>query len=195
MSKAPKGSKQAKLNGMSPITDSVKLGDVIGDLVTNSNTSMITSAGLAISGTTTLAEAVNACVAMVNGTVVPIPAATNMSALVGTLPTANVAAWAFYINASGTISTGAMTTPAATAALAIAALAAQVNANQPVLIGGQSPAPSALIGFITVSNASGSNFVGGTTALNAASVTTTYYSVVGKVPFIPVVNLENRSKS
>jgi hypothetical protein len=162
------------LNNMAPAAKRANLGTLLettiaafNSLRTRLSCVMLTSAGLAIvTGSSPTARAVNAFVAIVDGTYVRKAAATAMSALVGTLPTANSALWAFYIDAAGTITTSAKSANAATHAAALALLPA-VPANQ------------TMIGFIIVDNATGSNFVGGTTALDAASVTTTYYSTVG----------------
>jgi hypothetical protein len=185
MATAPKGSRQEQLNKAMPIAAKVKLGDVIGDLITQNNmllddltalraklnTNMLTKPGLAIkTGGSTLAKAATACVALVAGAPVYIAANTDMSALAGTLATANSAAWAFYVDSAGVITTSTKTADVATHALAVAALPAP-------------PSGKAMIGFIVVSNATGSNFVGGTTALDAASLTVTYYDAVGPAVF------------
>lgn len=194
MAKAPKGSKQAFLNKALPIFDQVKLGDVVADLINVVNTSLLTKPGLAISASTLTAQAVSAFVAMVQGSIVSVAAATPMPAIAGTIPTGDVACWAFSVAQNATLSVSAMTTPAATQALAIAALAAQFQTLPQETLGPQAVVQTGLIGFITVSNASGSNFVAGTTALNASNITTTYYDNVGTNPFTTVVNLESRQK-
>lgn len=131
------------------------------------NLAMLSPAGLAIGGGSKYtAQAVKPCTALVAGTLVFLPAATAMSALVGTLATAKFALWAFYVNASGTITTSAKTADAASAAAAFALMPAV-------------PANLVQIGFIIVGNATGGNFVGGSTALDAASVTTIYVDTVG----------------
>ena len=88
---------------------------------------------------------------------------TDMSVLVGTLADTKTAAWAFEIDAAGTITTLSKTADVATPALAVAALAA-VSANK------------VRIGYVVVTNASGDPFTGGTTALDATGITTTYVS-------------------
>jgi hypothetical protein len=194
MAKAPKGSKQSMLNKAMPIFLQTKLGDVIGDILNTMNTGMLTKAGLAIvsGGASPTVAAANAFLAMVNGTVVEVPAATAMSAIAGTLATANSGAWAFFINSAGTISSSAMATGATNSA-AITALVAQIAANQPAAVGPQQVVEQALIGCIIVANATGGNFTAGTTNLDAASVTTTYFDFGNHVQLVPIVNLESRA--
>lgn len=188
------------LNHMTRAAYNAKLGDMIVDLTnqhaalladvtalrTRLNTGMLTSAGLVIkAGSSAIVKAVTAFAAIIDGAPVYKAAATDMSALVGTLATAKSAAWAFYIDSAGTITTAAKTADVATHALAVAAVAAPTDNK-------------ALIGFIVVDNATGSNFVGGTTALDAASLTVTYYNVVGSAVYaaaitsVAVTGIENR---
>lgn len=136
-------------------------------LRTRINSCTLSSAGLAIkAGGSAIVKAGTAFSALANGTLVIKAANTDMSALVGTLATAKAAAWAFYVDSAGTITTSAKTADVADAAAAIALLPSAPDGN-------------AMIGFITVANATGSNFVGGTTALDAVSVTTAYYNTSG----------------
>ena len=201
MATAPKGSRQYLLNKSMPIANKVKLGDVLGDLIVSHNalltdfaalrsklnTNMLTKPGLAIkAGGSALVKAATASVALVAGVPVYIPANTDMSALAGTLATANSAAWAFYVDAAGVITTSTKTADVATHALAVAAVPAP-------------PTDKAMIGFIVVANATGSNFVGGTTALDTGSLTVTYYDTTGPDVFAgavtatAVAGLENRT--
>jgi len=194
MSKAPQGSKQEQVNKSSPAMNSAKLGDCVGDLINLKNTGMFTKAGLVISaGSSPLAKAGSAIVAMVDGTVVYVAAGTNMAAIAGTLPTGDSAAWAFFVNQSGTLSASAMATPGATVAAAIANLGSLLAATAPAPIGAQQPVYNALIGFIVVSNATGVNFTAGTTDLDAGSVTTLYFDAIGNMQLVPVLTQENRT--
>lgn len=171
---------QHALNHNSTATWRVRLGTFLRETVDRFNEllgarqrAMLTNPGLVINaGSSPLAKAGSAFAAVAAGTLVRKPANTAMSALVGTLATAKSALWAFYIDASGTITTSAKTADAATHDAALALMPAV-------------PSNVAMIGFIVVDNASGSNFVGGTTALDAASVTTTYYSCTGEAPWMP----------
>jgi len=171
---ATPGSRQEKINKLAPAASKAKLGDAIAELITAQNalaarasTAVITKAGLAIkAGASPIVKAVAAFVALIAGVPVRKGANTDMAALVGTLATAKSAAWAFYIDADGTLTTSAKTADADTHAAALALL--------PV-----TPAAKAMIGFIVVDNATGSNFVGGTTALDTGSLTVTYYDTIG----------------
>ncbi len=99
--------------------------------------------------------------ALVGGVKVTKAADTDMSAIAGTLATAKSALWAFYIDSSGTISTSTKTADAADAAAALALKPA-------------TPINKVELGYLIVSNATGSNFTGGTTALDLTGVTATY---------------------
>lgn len=154
-----------------------KLGDLLAEVVTrfnatitNSQQRVISKVGLAINaGGATFAKASNAFVAIAGGVMLYKPAATAMPALVGTIAAGQVAIWPFYIDSTGTITTGAKTADAATTAAAILLL----------------PTPAAgltMLGFIVVSNGSGAGFIGGTTALDAASITVGYIDVEGSAP-------------
>ena len=97
---------------------------------------------------------------LVAGVVQSKSANTDMAALSGTLATAKACLFVFYIDSAGTLTT-VKTSDEAAAIAAIAAL--------PAL-----PANKVRIGYLVVANATGSNFVGGTTALDVADLTVTY---------------------
>lgn len=148
-------------------------------LRTRLNSCTLSTAGLAIkAGSSPTVKAGTAFSVLAGGTLVTVAASTDMAALVGTLATAKSAAWAFYIDAAGTITASAKTADAATAAAAVALLPAP-------------PSDKAMIGFITVGNATGSDFVGGTTALDAASVTTAYYNTPGLAAYAAALTSSN----
>lgn len=167
------GSKRA-LNKLNPAAWKAMLGDLIYGLVASFNGTrnhLLSSAGLAISaGASPLVRAANAFLVNINGTTI-MKAAGNMPALVGTIlgtGSTDFAAWPFYIDKSGTLTTGAKTADSADAATALALIP-------------QTPDHLALVGVLLVQNAisANGNFVGGTTALDAAGVTATYFSVTG----------------
>jgi len=171
---------QQILDGMTPGASHAKLGKVIRDLIAHTssmlaflNSRMLTKAGLVIHGAGgTVPKAGSAFCAVANGTLVRKPANTDMSALAGNLATAKSALWAFYIDSAGTITTSAKTADAASHDAALALMPAV-------------PAGKAMIGFVVIDNATGSNFVGGTTALDTGSLTVTYYDAIGPGPVAP----------
>ncbi len=165
------GNPQNELNRMNPASSHAKLGDVVNDLITSVNllikslnSSVLSAPGLVIkAGSSTLVKAGAAFAAAVNGAVVRKAANTDMAAISGVIATTKSAAWAFYIDATGALTASAKTADAASHDAAIALLPAV-------------PDNVAQVGFIVVDNAAGGNFTAGTTALDAASTTTTYYS-------------------
>ena len=171
------GNNQDELNRMSPAASHAQLGTLLVQLiagynvlVARANSLVLTKAGLAIkAGSSAIVKAVSSFAAVASGVIVRKAVNTDMAALVGTLATAKSAAWAFYIDSAGTLTTSAKTADLNTHALAIAALPT-------------TPLDKALIGWIVVDNATGSNFVGGTTALDTGSLTVTYYDSVGMPP-------------
>ncbi len=117
------------------------------------------AAGLALKTTSSpLAKSANTIKAFIDGVVVT-KAAADMAALAGTIATAKKGIFVFTLAADGTLATRAGSLTAAT----LAAL------TYPTI-----PAGEVIIGFIIVENATGSDFVGGTTALDTASLTVTY---------------------
>jgi hypothetical protein len=174
-----------ELNRATPGTANAQLGTLLENLITQinalkadvtvlsaQNSRMLSTATLAIkAGGGTVPKTTTACTALASGVVQTKASATDMSVIAGTLATAKWALWAFYIDNAGTITTSAKTADAASAAAALAL--------KPAI-----PAGKAEIGYIIVGNASGSGFVGGTTALDAANITTTY---VSNDPYTPTV--------
>lgn len=184
MTVAKAGSRQEKVNKTAPALMKARLGDVVGDLTsqfntlrsevvalsTALNTSIIIPATLAIkAGSSAVVKSSALFVAKVDGTAVSKAANTDMSALVGTIADGSAAAWDFYIDDAGTITTSAKTADAATAAAALALLPA---------------VPSGLvrIGSVAVATAA-ATFVGGTTALDAGTATATYYNATTAAVF------------
>lgn len=157
------------LNRSSPAAARVRLGDQLAALKADvaalaSQNRLLSSATLVIkAGGGTVPKASTAFAAIAAGVVQVKAADTDMSVIAGTLATAKAALWAFYIDSAGTITTSTKTADAANAAAALKL--------KPAV-----PANKVEIGYIIVANATGSNFVGGTTALDAANVTTTYVS-------------------
>jgi len=165
------------LNRATPGTKRASLGTKLADLSVQfnllradlariylQNQFVITPATLVIkAGGGTVPKSSSAFTAMAGGMRQTKSADTDMSVLAGTLATAKAALWAFYIDSAGTITTSTKTADAANAAAALAL--------KPAI-----PANKVELGYIIVANASGENFVGGTTALDATGITTTYVS-------------------
>lgn len=168
------GSVQQQLDRMTPAAADAKLGTLLAELISRVtvlqnrlNTCLLNSPVLAIkAASSTVVKASAAFIANINGVLVRKAANTDMAALAGTLATAKSAAWPFYIDATGALTTGAKTADAADHASAVALIPA-------------TPDGLALIGILVLDNATGSNFVGGTTALDTASLTATYYNTNG----------------
>lgn len=168
------GSVQAQLDRMGPAAADAKLGTLLAELIAKldaaqkrGNTYVASNATLAIkAGGSTLVKATNAFCACINGTLVRKAAATDMPALAGTLATAKSAAWVFYIDSTGALSVSTKTADAASHDAALALVPT-------------TPVGLAQIGILVLDNATGSNFVGGTTALDTASLTATYYNTHG----------------
>ena len=127
---------------------------------------LLTTATLGIASGKKTATAGTAFWYMAGGAV-KYKAAGDMSALAGTIADGKSAAWTFYINSSGTITTSAKTADADTAAAA-ALLATAVAV----------PDGLAVIGILIVST-SGATFVGASTDLDAVTATDVYYSFIG----------------
>lgn len=119
------------------------------------STCVLGSAGLVIkAGASTLAKAGSAFYASVQGTLVTKTANTDMAALVGTVTNAKFNVYCFFIDAAGTLSS-AMGTEGGTLAAV----------KWPTI-----PQNKALIGFVVINPTGTGNFVGGTTALDDATV-------------------------
>lgn len=116
----------------------------------------LNTAGLAIkAGSSAIVKSgVAACYLIANGVLQKISAATDMPALVGTVTNAYFNVFCFFIDSAGTV-TAAAGTQASTLA----------GVKFP-----QFPLNKALVGFIIVNPTGTGDFVGGTTALDDATV-------------------------
>lgn len=194
------GTRQDKLNKSMPVALKVKLGDVLADLIASANalrtdllaaigsvnTGIVIPVTLAIkAGSSAIVKTSALGVVRVAGVGVAIAANTDMAALVGTIATTKFAAWDFYVDGAGTLTASAKTADSASGAAALALLPAV-------------PAGLVRLGSVLVQNAAGGSFIGGTTALDAASVTATYYNaavaaiVAATVTASAVTSLEAR---
>lgn len=183
------GNIQDELNRCMPAAAHAKLGNLLAEIIQKYNdlaslvakaSYMVSQAGLVIKASGgTLVKAGSAFVALVGGVAVSKAENTDMAALVGTVADGKSALWPFYINASGTLSTGTKSADADTAEKALALLPA-------------TPAGLVRVGYIVVSNASGASFTGGTTALDASGITVAYYDDVNPVSSLSIAPLSNR---
>jgi hypothetical protein len=103
--------------------------------------------------------------ALVNGTIVRIVANTDMPALVGTVVNATFNVFCFFVDQAGTVTVAMGTAGASYGAIKFP----------------QFPTQKALVGFLIIRPTGTGNFVGGTTALDDATVApnTAYISPTG----------------
>jgi len=130
---------------------------------------MLNTAGLVIHGAgSTLAKTGSAdCYALANGILQKITAATDMPALSGTVTNATFNVFSFFIDSGGTVTSQMGTAGATLAAVKFP----------------QVPTQKAWIGFVKINPTGTGDFVGGTTALDDATVvpTAAYISLTGGV--------------
>ena len=130
----------------------------------------LSSAGLAIHGSASaLAKAGSAFKAYVEGTYVHKAASTDMPALSGTVTNAKFNVFVFTIDASGNLKTYAGTQGSTRAAVVF-----------PTITDGE-----VVIGFVEINPTGTGDFVGGTTALDDATVAPNAVYVNTPFPFIP----------
>ena len=161
----PKRNLKSDLNRMNPAAANVKLGDVVDELIGAVNQLFFgveTKATLVIkAGSSAIVKSSSAIACLVNGISVTKTANTDMAALVGTIATLKSAAWAFYVDSAGTLTTSAKTADADNATAAAALLP-------------DIPAGKLQLGYVVVVNGTAADFIGGTTALDVALSTVTY---------------------
>lgn len=134
--------------------------DDMNTLANKTHKSMVfNTAGLAIKTTASpIVKTANTVTAVINGVLVS-KAAADCAALVGTIAAAKKGLFVFTLKADGTFTTRAGSLTAST----LAAL------TWPTI-----PSDEVVVGFLIVQNGTASDFVGGTTALDATDITTTY---------------------
>lgn len=142
--------------------------DAIGEIQSALVDVLLSTTGLVIkAGASTLAKGATLAKALVNGVLVNIPANTDMAALAGTVVNATFNVFAFTINSAGTVATTMGTAGATLGAVVFPTI----------------PADSAVIGFVIINPTGTGNFVGGTTALDDATVVPNAVYVNTPYPF------------
>jgi hypothetical protein len=127
-------------------------------------THCLTSAGLAIGSTGNKEKVANgACSYAINGIIYTLSANANGTALAGgAQATGTYCKYLVSVNASGTVT---ITAGVSASTAAEAELPALPSANCP-------------LGYVQIYNNSGSNFIPGTTALDASGITATYVNLM-----------------
>jgi hypothetical protein len=132
-------------------------------------TQLLNTGALVIkAGASALAKTVNTIYFMIDGTMYS-KAAADMAALAGTVTNAKFNVFVFCVNAAGTVTT-LMGTEAATLGGVVF----------PTIVDG-----TAVIGFVIINPTGTGNFVGGTTALDDATVAPGAVYVNTTAPFLP----------
>jgi len=145
------------LSGMASSKDGESLRMVLNPIADSVSTCSLSSAGLVIkAGASAIVKTgASAYYASVRGKLVTKGAATDMAALSGTVTNAKFNVYCFFVDGAGTL-TSAMGAEGATLAAV----------TFPPL-----PEGKAMIGFVIINPTGTGNFVGGTTALDDATVT------------------------
>lgn len=162
-------------NGVKDLMSAISLQAILNPIGDRVSTLPLNTAGLVIkAGGSTLAKTgATAFYAIAKGITVTKAAATDMPALVGTVVNATFNVFCFFIDSAGTL-TVAMGTAGAT-------LAAVKYPPFPV--------NKALVGFIVVNPTGTGDFVGGTTALDDATVVPNVAYISPVTGFDPTVLL------
>lgn len=144
------------LAGMASVADKKAVLSSVKPLADRYISQSLSSAGLAIKagGSAIVKTGAAAYYGIANGILVTKGAATDMAALSGTVTNAKFNIYCFYIDSAGTL-TSAMGTEGATLAAV----------KFP-----QTPEGKAMLGFVVINPTGTGNFVGGTTALDDATV-------------------------
>ena len=130
---------------------------------------LLSTGGLAIKAGGVLVKAATLCKAFINGVLLSIAANTDMAALAGTVTNAKFNVFVFSTKSDGTLSSQMGTEAATLGAVVFPTI----------------PADSAVIGFIIVNPTGTGNFVGGTTALDDATVVPNIVYVNTPFPWNP----------
>lgn len=138
------------------------------------NSQLLVSGGLVIKGAASaLVKAGSAFQAIANGVLVTKTVNTDMAALVGTVTNASFNVYVFFVDSAGVLTSAMGTEGASLAAVVFPTI----------------PANKACIGFIIVNPTGTGDFVGGTTALDDATVIPNVVYVNTPYPFDPKTSL------
>lgn len=161
------------LQGIPSVTERAALQRILSALGDRLSSQSLNSAGLAIKagGSAIVKTGASAYYAVAQGDLVTKGAATDMPALVGTVTNAKFNVFCFYIDSGGTL-TSQMGTEGATLAS---------------VVWPETPVGKAQLGFIVVNPTGTGNFVGGTTALDDATVVPNVAYVNTQGAFDPTV--------
>lgn len=161
------------LTGVDNPADQYLFRSVIGAIWDRLSSQALSSAGLVIkAGGSALAKTgASATYLLAKGTPVKIAAATDMPALSGTVTNAKFNVFVFFVDSAGTTSSAMGTEGATLAAVKFPPI----------------PAGKAVIGFIVINPTGTGNFVGGTTALDDATVVPNAAYVSPTGPFDPTL--------
>lgn len=151
-------------------TSNQNLRDVISSIQSNLCDMLLSTGGLAIkAGGSAIVKAATLCKAIVNGVLVSIGANTDWAALSGTVTNAKFNVFVFGIQSDGTKVTLMGTEGASLGAVVFPTI----------------PANTAVVGFAIINPTGTGNFVGGTTALDDATVVPNAVYVNTPYPFNP----------
>lgn len=143
------------LAGLSSERDRAYLRAILNPIADRMSTQVFSSPGLVIkAGGSALAKAGTTFNAIVQGKLVRVAANTDQAALSGTVVNATFNVFCFFLDRSGT-GTTAMGT---------------AGANRAAIVWPDVPEGRAMIGFVLINPTGTGNFVGGTTALDDATV-------------------------
>lgn len=161
------------LSGIGSAADRAALDKVLTPIGDRISTQTLSTAGLAIkAGASAIVKTgASACQYAIKGKLGSIAAATDQAALSGTVTNAKFNVFAFFVDAAGT----------GTSAMGIEGATLGAVVFPPI------PEGKAMLGFVIINPTGTGNFVGGTTALDDATVVpnAVYVNTIG--PFDPTI--------
>jgi len=161
------------LQGIPSVTERAALQRILAALGDRLSSQSLSSAGLVIkAGSSAIVKTGSAAYyAVAQGKLVTKAGSTDMAALVGTVTNAKFNVYCFYVDSAGTLTSQIGTEGATLAAV----------------VWPETPVGKAQLGFIVVNPTGTGNFVGGTTALDDATVVPNVVYVNTQGAFDPVV--------